>query len=98
MEENLPTREDGLSAPGYPELASLITTEMDYSIYRKFDWLSARILLRYQAELTPIEDDLRHNEHIMDVARKDSLLSQSEKLMRDYRTCIPLSPVSCSVS
>lgn len=100
MAEKLPTREDGLHrAPGYPELAFLISTDMDFSIYRKFDELSARNLLRMQAELVTIEDELRsiddgetRNKHIMDVARKESLFSRMEILLEKYRATIALVP------
>jgi hypothetical protein len=93
MQEKLPFHDDvPHRASGYPELAFLISTDMDFSIFRKFDELSARNLLRMQAELISIEDELRsidnpetHNEHIMDVARKESLFSRLEILMAKYR-------------
>lgn len=96
MDDKLPTREHGpRRPPGDPELAFLISTDMDFSIYRKFDELSARNLLRMQAELVNIEDELRsvenvetHNEHIMEVARKESLFSRLEILLEKYRTSI----------
>lgn len=100
MEKKLPTREDGLHrATGYPELAFLISTDMDFSIYRKFDELSARNLLRMQAELITIEDELRsmdntHSGHIMDVARKESLFSRSEILLEKYRNSSYIAPGS----
>jgi hypothetical protein len=96
MEEKLPFHDNvPHRASGYPELAFLISTDMDFSIFRKFDELSARNLLRMQAELITIEEELRsidnsntHNEHIMDIARKESLFSRLEILLGRYRTFI----------
>jgi hypothetical protein len=100
MAEKLPTHEERRTysprrARGYPELAFLISTDMDFAIFRKFDELSARNLLRMQAELITIEEELRsidtltnRNEHIMDIARKESLFSRLEILIEKYRISI----------
>ncbi|TID17860.1 hypothetical protein E6O75_ATG10505 [Venturia nashicola] len=96
MENTLPICEDGLyRAPGYPELAFLISTDMDFSIYRKFDELSARNLLKMQADLTAIEEELRlldnaktRDLHIMDVARKESLSSRLQILLNNYQKAL----------
>jgi len=97
MDTELPTREHRRApyvpqpAEGYPELAFLISTDMDFSIFRKFDELSARNLLRMQAELITIEEELRRLDnsteykHIMDRAKKESLFSRLEILMEKYR-------------
>jgi len=86
-------------AKGYPELAFLISTDMDFSIFRKFDELSARNLLRMQAELTIIEDELcmmdssaenGYEPHIMDMARREALMSRLEILMGKYHKALIL--------
>jgi len=44
--------------PGYAKLATLISKEKDYAIFRKFSTLNARNLLYLQAELTDLESRL----------------------------------------
>lgn len=102
MDSHLPTHHDRRAsygpqrASGYPELAFLISTDMDFSVFRKFDELSARNLLRMQGELMSIDEELRSMdnsetgyEHIMDRARKESLFSRLEVLMEKYRIFDP---------
>jgi hypothetical protein len=45
---------------GYAKLSSLIATDSEFAIYRKFGALNAQNLLYYQAELISLEDDLEH--------------------------------------
>ncbi|MCJ1451754.1 hypothetical protein MMC28_002094 [Mycoblastus sanguinarius] len=44
---------------GYAKLSSLISTDSDFAVYRKFAALNAQNLLYYQAELMGLEADLR---------------------------------------
>ncbi|KAF3922768.1 hypothetical protein ABW21_db0209345 [Orbilia brochopaga] len=45
-------------APGYPSTAAIMSTDAELSVYRRFDRLSARNLLYYQAELMYLESEL----------------------------------------
>ena len=44
---------------GYAKLSSLISTDSEFAIYRKFGSLNAQNLLYYQAELISLEADLQ---------------------------------------
>lgn len=58
---------------GYAKLSSVISTDSETAIYRKFGALNAQNLLYYQAELLDLEDDLN------DIASKDRNSQDSEK-------------------
>ncbi|KAK6344315.1 hypothetical protein TWF696_007955 [Orbilia brochopaga] len=45
-------------APGYPSTAAIMSTDAELSVYRRFDRLSARNLLYYQADLMYMESEL----------------------------------------
>ena len=81
---------------GIPELAFLVSTDQDNSIFRRFEELSARNLLHMQAELIRMDDELHmldrtksHNmsyeEQIVAAAKRESLLSRLNVLMERYR-------------
>ena len=44
---------------GYAKLSSLISTDSEFAMYRKFGALNAQNLLYYQAELISLEADLQ---------------------------------------
>lgn len=44
---------------GYAKLSSLMSTDSEFAIFRKFGALNAQNLLYYQAELMGLENDLR---------------------------------------
>ena len=58
---------------GYAKLSSVMSTDSEFAIYRKFGALNAQNLLYYQAELLGLEDDLN------DIASKDRNSQDSEK-------------------
>ena len=58
---------------GYAKLSSVISTDSEFAVYRKFGALNAQNLLYYQAELLGLEDDLN------DIASKDRNSQDSEK-------------------
>lgn len=58
---------------GYAKLSSVMSTDSEFAIYRKFGALNARNLLYHQAELLGLEDDLD------DIASKDRNSHDSEK-------------------
>ncbi|KAL2045581.1 hypothetical protein N7G274_002009 [Stereocaulon virgatum] len=45
---------------GYAKLSSLIATDSEFAIYRRFGALNAQNLLYYKAELISVEDNLEH--------------------------------------
>ena len=61
---------------GYAKLSSLISTDPEFAIFRKFGALNAQNLLYYQAELLGLEDDLN------DIASRDRISQDSKK--REY--------------
>ena len=58
---------------GYAKLSSVMSTDSEFAIHRKFGALNAQNLLYYQAELLGLEDDLN------DIASKDRNSQDSEK-------------------
>ena len=58
---------------GYASLSSVISTDSEFAIYRKFGALNAQNLLYYQAELLGLEDDLR------DISARDRTSQDPEK-------------------
>ena len=58
---------------GYAKLSSVMSTDSEFAIYRKFGALNAQNLLYYQAELLGLEDDLN------DIASRDRHSQDSEK-------------------
>lgn len=58
---------------GYAKLSSLMATDTEFAIYRKFGALNAQNLLYYQAELVGLEADLR------EIALEDRRSHDSEK-------------------
>lgn len=58
---------------GYAKLSSLMATDTEFAIYRKFGALDAQNLLYYQAELMRLEEDLR------ETAVEDRRSQDSEK-------------------
>ena len=58
---------------GYAKLSSVMSTDSEFAIYRKFGALNAQNLLYYQAELLGLEDDLN------DIASRDRNSQDSEK-------------------
>jgi hypothetical protein len=78
---------------GFSELAFLISTDQDFSIFRRFDELSARNLLRMQFELIQINKELHSLDHLelsgqlssQDKATSHTLMSRLEILMKRYR-------------
>ena len=58
---------------GYAKLSSLISTDPELAIFRKFGALNVQNLLYYQAELLGLEDDLN------DIASRDRNSQDSEK-------------------
>src|ERR1700760_1121199 len=93
--EILPTKEQPrgpyspVHAKGFPELAFLISTDQDFSIFRRFDELSARNLLRMQSELIQIDEELHMLDrfefnlqpNVLDIAKREALMSRLEILM-----------------
>ncbi|QDS77807.1 hypothetical protein FKW77_005790 [Venturia effusa] len=84
-------------APDYPKLASTIAKGLDYSIFRRFDELSARNLLRAQDELMALEEEFRsldnaesRNQHSMHATEKESLFSRLEFLLKRYHKALYL--------
>jgi hypothetical protein len=59
---------------GYAKLSSVMSTDPEFAIYRKFGALNAQNILYYQAELMGFEDDLQ------DIAARDRTSQDSEKL------------------
>ena len=70
-----PLSESSLSRKmeGYAKLSSVMSTDSEFAIYRKFGALNAQNLLYYQAQLLGLEDDLN------DIASKDRSSQDSEK-------------------
>ena len=58
---------------GYAKLSSVMSTDSEFAIFRKFGALNAQNLLYYQAELLDLEDDLN------DLASRDRLSQDSDK-------------------
>ena len=58
---------------GYAKLSSLMSTDPEFAIYRKFGALNAQNLLYYQAELMGLEDDLQ------EIAARDRASEDIEK-------------------
>ena len=58
---------------GYAKLSSVMSTDSEFVIFRKFGALNAQNLLYYQAELLGLEDDLN------DIASRDHSSQDSEK-------------------
>ena len=58
---------------GYAKLSSVISTDSEFAIYRRFGALNAQNLLYYQAELLGLEDDLNV------IASQDRNSQDSEK-------------------
>jgi hypothetical protein len=97
LREELKDRQGSMQAIEHPnglsELAFLISTDQDFSIFRKFDELSALNLLRLQSTLTGIESELRlldQREMAGDLneaeaSRKDDLMEQLDGLLKKYR-------------
>lgn len=76
---------------GFSELAFLISTDQDFSIFRKFDELSALNLLQMQSRLTVIENELRALDQqdlaggVADTTRKEVIILQVDVLLKKYR-------------
>ncbi|PMD40256.1 hypothetical protein L207DRAFT_582474 [Hyaloscypha variabilis F] len=64
--------------PGYPRLAALLSSDENFSLYRRFSYLHARLLLYKQDELRELEADLDHLDAI-DENEDPSLLRSREK-------------------
>ncbi|KAF2431523.1 hypothetical protein EJ08DRAFT_648785 [Tothia fuscella] len=85
-----PTSEEVARPRGFAELAFLISTDQDFSIFRRFDELGARSLLRMQAQLVQYEQQLR----VMELGRSDGeerldgVLDQVEVLIKRYHKAI----------
>lgn len=58
---------------GYAKLSSLMATDPEFAIYRKFGALNAQNLLYYQAELIDLEEELQQ------IAARDRRSQDSEK-------------------
>ena len=58
---------------GYAKLSSVISTDSEFAIFRKFGTLNAQNLLYYQAELLDLED------HLNDIASKDRVSQDTDK-------------------
>jgi hypothetical protein len=88
-----------LRTHGIPELAFLISTDEDFSIFRSFSELSSRNLLNMQAELMRLSEELHnfdripsHNityeEQVVEAAKHEAQLSRLNLLMERYRMCL----------
>jgi hypothetical protein len=95
----LPIREESVNrqsiqhSRGFSELAFLISTDQDFSIFRRFDELSARNLLRMQSELIQVDRELHALDHLdlsgqlstQDKTNSSTLMMRLEILMKKYR-------------
>jgi hypothetical protein len=63
---------------GYPRLAAFLDSDEKFTLYRKFGFLQARILLNKQDELRELEKDLDRLDKV-DQGKDPSLLKSREK-------------------
>ena len=63
---------------GYPRLAALLDSDEKFSLYRKFGFLQARLLLNKQDELRELEKDLDRLDQV-DQEKDPGLLKSREK-------------------
>jgi hypothetical protein len=93
MHEEPRTRQSIEHSRGWSELAFLISTDQDFSIYRRFDELSARNLLRMQIQLIQIDKELHALDRLEvegqfsteDKTRRDTIMGRLEALIKRYR-------------
>jgi hypothetical protein len=87
---------------GYPNLATFLDSDENFSIYRRFGYLQARLLLDKQDELRLLEEELECMERSTDLAllsstvlsggyaeRRRELFSRIETKFNEYGSLMP---------
>lgn len=64
--------------PGYPKLASLISKDKNYAVFRKFSSLNARNILYLQSELTELESQLEQIDQDLRLTGEKCLRSRED--------------------
>jgi hypothetical protein len=87
---------------GYPNLATFISSDEDFAIYRRFGYLQARLLLDKQDQLRLLEEQLdahdktdimRHTRKGLTAAQyepRKRLLREIERVFTSYGASMPL--------
>jgi hypothetical protein len=106
LHEESRTRQSIEHSRGFSELAFLISTDQDFSVFRRFDELSARNLLSMQFELIQIDKELHALDGLdlsgqlsgNDKNSRDALMARLQPLMKKYRKLIFVFWVDCSAN